>query len=154
MALLLVVNMHGAINSSGPVRKALGELKAIRKFTASVVADDQATLGMLRLCKHYLAWSPVEADFLAVLLRKRGMASSTKGLDAASLKKLGYKKHEDLAAKMVKDQLRLSEVEGVRPFFRLAPPRGGFKLSMRKQFSEHGTLGSNPGLQDIVKRMV
>lgn len=154
MGLLLVVNIHGAINSAGPVRKALGELKVIRKFSASVVTDDPPTIGMLKLCKDRVAWAPVEADFLATLLEKRGMVSSTRGLDPASLKKLGYKKHEDLAAKMVKEQLRLSEVEGVRPFFRLAPPRGGFKQSMRRQFTERGTLGSNPKLEEIVERMV
>ena len=154
MGLLLVVNIHGAINSAAPVRKALGELKVIRKFSASVVTDDPTTVGMLKLCKDRLAWSPIEADFLATLLEKRGMVSSTSVLDQASLKKLGYKKHRDLAAKMVKDQVRLSEVEGVKPFFRLAPPRGGFKQSMRRQFTQRGMLGSNPKLEEIVKRMV
>ena len=154
MGLLLVVNIHGAINSPAPVRKALTELRVVRKFSASVVPDDAPSVGMLKLCKDYLAWSPLGADFLTILLKKRGMVSLKRALDLASLKKIGYKKHEDLAAKMVKEQLRLSEVEGVRPFFRLAPPRGGFKRSMRRQFTERGTLGSNPKLEEIVKRMV
>jgi large subunit ribosomal protein L30 len=154
LGLLLVVNVHGAINSPAPVRKALGELKVLRKFSASVVPDDGPTLGMLKLCKGFVAWSPVGADLLATLLKKRGMVSSTRELDLASLKKLGYKKHEELAAKMVKKNLRLSAVEGVRPFFRLAPPRGGFKRSLRRQFTEKGVLGANPKLEEIVRRMV
>ncbi len=154
MALFLVLNLHGAINSSGPVRKALEELKVVRRFSASVVSDDPSTLGMLKLCKDFVAWAPVDADLLTTLLKQRGMVSMTKELDAASLKKLGYKKHEDLAEKMVKEQIRLSAVEGVRPFFRLAPPKGGFKLSMRRQFTEKGILGSNPNLVELVLRMV
>ena len=153
-ALLLVLNIHGAINSPGPVRKALDELKVIRRFTASVVSDDPATVGMLKLCKDYLAWSPVEADLLAVLLKERGMVSETKELDSDSLKKLGFKSHEDLAGKMVKQGLRLSAYEGMLPFFKLAPPKGGFRRSMRRQHSERGILGKNPELAEIVRRMI
>ena len=154
MGLLLVVNLHGSINSSAPVRKALNELWVVKKFSASVVIDDPPTLGMLRLCKDYVAWSPVEEGLLGELLRKRGMTSSTKALDGASLKRLGFENHEDMAAMMVKDQVRLSAVRGVLPFFRLAPPRGGFKLSLRRQSTEGGVLGSNPKLEGVVRRML
>jgi large subunit ribosomal protein L30 len=154
MGLLLVVNLHGQINSSAPVRKALNELWVAKKFSASVVTDDAPTVGMLRLCKDYVAWCPVDEGLLTDLLKKRGMVSSSKSLDAGNLKALGYKKHEDLAAKMVKEQVRLSAVNGVLPYFRLAPPKGGFKMSLRRQATEHGLLGNNPKLDAIVRRMM
>ena len=154
MGLLLVVNLHGKINSSGPVRKALSELKVERKFSASLVPDDPATVGMLKLCKDYVAWAPTDAKLIAILLEKRGMVSEKARLDAHALTAMGFKKHEELAEKMLKEQLRLSQVRGVRPFFRLSPPKGGFRSSLRKQFSEKGVLGNNPKLPDIVRRMV
>jgi large subunit ribosomal protein L30 len=154
MGLLLVVNLHGQINSSAPVRKALNELWVAKKFSASVVTDDAPTVGMLRLCKDYVAWCPVDEELLAALLKKRGMVSGARSLDAATLKGLGYKTHEDLAARMVKDQMRLSAVNGVLPYFRLAPPKGGFKASLRRQATERGLLGSNPKLDAIVRRMI
>ena len=154
MGLLLVVNLHGKINSSAPVRQALTELWVAKKFSASVVTDDPATVGMLRLCKDYVAWAPVDQALLSDLLKKRGMVSSTRSLDQAQLKGLGFKSHEDLASKMEKDQVRLSAVKGVLPFFRLAPPKGGFKLSMRRQSTERGLLGDNPKLEGIVRRML
>lgn len=154
MGLILVVNVHGSINSSAPVRKALNELWVVRKFSASVVTDDPPTVGMLRLCKDYVAWTPVDEGLLGELLKKRGMVSSARPLDQGALKSLGVKGPEELAAKMVKDQLRLSAVPGVLPFFRLAPPKGGFKRSMRRQFTEKGILGRNPKLGEIVGRML
>jgi large subunit ribosomal protein L30 len=154
MALLLVLNIHGAINSSTPVRKALEELKVVRKFTASVVSDDASTMGMLKLCKDRVAWAPIDAELLGTLLKKRGMVSTTKELDADALKKMGFKKPEDLADKMLEKGVRLSAVEGIKPFFRLAPPRGGFKQSMRRQSTEKGLLGSNPKLAELVRRML
>ena len=153
MGLVLVVNLHGAINSPGPVRTALEELKVIRKFSASVVSDDPPTMGMLKLCKERVAWATVDQETLAGLLKKRGMVSGTKALDVASLKTLGFKSHEELAGKMVKDQLRLSAIKGVRPFFRLAPPKGGFNKSLRRQASDNGIMGENPALFKLVERM-
>ena len=154
MGLILVVNLHGQINSSAPVRKALNELWVAKKFSASVVPDDPVTVGMLRLCKDYTAWAPVEAGLLTDLLSKRGMVSTARPLDKDALKKLGFGDHKELAAKMLKDQERLSAVAGVLPYFRLAPPKGGFKRSLRRQFTERGELGSNPKLEEIVRRMI
>jgi len=154
MGLILVVNLHGQINSSAPVRKALNELWVAKKFSASVVTDDAPTVGMLRLCKDYVAWCPLNEELLADLLKKRGRVSTARPLDAATLKELGFSKHEELAAKMVKDQMRLSAVDGVLPYFRLAPPRGGFRSSLRRQATERGLLGSNPKLDAIVRRMI
>lgn len=154
MGLLLVLNIHGKINSPAPVRKALAELKVERRFSASVVTDNAPTVGMLKLCKDFIAWSPLDTELLATLLEKRGMVSATAKLDAAALAAAGFKKYEDMAEKMIENQLRLSAIGGVRPFFRLAPPKGGFRLSLRRQFSERGVLGSNPKLPDLVRRML
>jgi large subunit ribosomal protein L30 len=154
MGLILVVNLHGTINSPAPVRKALTELWVAKKFSASVVGDDAPTVGMLRLCKDYITWSPIEEGLLTDLLSKRGMVSTSRSLDQGALKVMGFKNHGDLAAKMVKDQLRLSAVEGVLPYFRLAPPKGGFRRSLRRQTTEKGLLGANPKLEEIVRRMI
>jgi len=154
LALLLVLNLHGAINASGPVRQALEEMKVEKRFSASVMPNDASTMGALKLCKDRVSWAPVEQELLTMLLKKRGMVSDTRTLDSASLKKMGFADHEELAAKMVKEEMRLSAIEGLRPFFRLAPPKGGFKRSMRRQSSEKGLLGSNPQLGELVRRMV
>ena len=154
MTLLLVLNLHGAINASGPVRQALEEMKVAKRFSASVVPNDASTMGALKLCKERVSWAPVEQELLTMLLKKRGMVSDTRILDSASLKKMGFADHEELAAKMVKDEMRLSSVAGLRPFFRLNSPKGGFKKSMRRGTAEGGLLGSNPNLAQLVGRML
>ena len=154
MKLILVLNVHGVINSSAAPRRAMEELMVYRKFTASIVSDDVNTMGMLKRCKDYLSWSPVDKELLTELLEKKGMVSETKKLDKAALKALGFKDHGEMAEKMIKDGKRLSSFEGVRPFFKLAPPKGGFKKTMRRQAAEGGMLGRNLGLVEIVRRML
>ena len=154
MSLLLVLNLRGKIGSTVPIRKALTELKVERRFSATVVTDDAPTLGMLRSCKDYVAWAPLDSKLLTGLLKARGMVSESQRLDQEALKSLGFKKYEDFADKIMKDGTRLSTHAGIRPFFRLSPPKGGYKLSSRRQATEKGILGNNPKLPELVEKMV
>jgi large subunit ribosomal protein L30 len=154
MTSLLVVNLHGLINTPAEVRTTLKELGIGKRFAATVVVDDPTTMGALRLCKEYVAWSEVDAAFLESLLKARGRISNSKTLDEESLKSMGYKGYADLASKMVKNGSTLSSISGLKPYLGLSPPRGGFKRSSRRQFRQGGVLGENPSLPDIVRRMM
>ena len=154
MGLLVVVNLHGMINVPHAAQKAMTELKVERRFSATLVKDDQTTIGALKLCKGYLAWAPVEKELLTSLLKSRGKVSERRKLSEVELKRLGFKKYEDLASKLIEGELKLSSFKGLRPFFKLSPPKGGFKQSTRKQAGEHGVLGKNPKLSEIVRRMI
>ena len=154
MASLLVVNLHGLINTPDEVRTTLKELGIGKRFAATVVLDEPSTVGALRLCKEYVAWSKVDAEFLGSLLKARARVSNSKVLDEESLKSMGYKDYADLASKMIKNGSTLSSVAGIKPYLGLSPPRGGLKRSSRRQYKEGGVLGENPSLPDLVRRMM
>ena len=92
---------------------------------------------------------------MPALLKSRGKLSNTKLLDDGALKALGFKTYADLAQAIIKGETtdRLS-VKGLKPYFGLSPPKGGFKRSSRRQFREGGILGENPLLPEIVRRMI
>jgi len=48
----------------------------------------------------------------------------------------------------------LSKLNGIKPWFALNPPRGGFKKSVKKQTTQNGILGENVLLIDLVKKMM
>ncbi len=152
--LLLVVNLHGQINVRRKVRAALRELQIDRRFSATVVRDEPSTVGLLDLSRDYVAWAPLEEELLASLLKSRAKVSERRRLDGDAISKLGFKGTEELASKMMKDEMRLSAVKGLRPFFNLSPPRGGFKVSTRRKYGEGGVLGMNPELSELVRRMI
>jgi len=154
MAKILVVNLHGMIGVPRATKEALAEMGVGRRFAATVVGDDPVDRGALALCKDYVAWAPVDSALLAELLKSRGRVSNAKALDEKALKGLGVKTHAELADKIIKGDSRLSSVKGLKPFFGLSPPRGGFKRSSRRQFGEGGILGENPQLPEIVRRML
>ena len=152
---LIVVNLHGLINVPRGTRETLIQLGIGKRFAASVVGDDPVSKGSVRLCKDYVAWAPLDEELLAALLKSRGKLSNTKLLDDGALKALGFKTYADLAQAIIKGETtdRLS-VKGLKPYFGLSPPKGGFKRSSRRQFREGGILGENPLLPEIVRRMI
>lgn len=154
MVLLLAINLHGQINVRSEVRAALRELQIYKRFSATVVKDDPSTVGLLDLCRDYVAWAPVKKELLSSLLKSRAKVSERRRLDREALRELGFKGPEELATKMLDGEMRLSSVKGLRPFFNLSPPRGGFKVSTRRKFGEGGVLGLNPKLPELVKRMI
>jgi len=152
MGKLLVVNLHGLINVPSGTRETLIQLGIGKRFAAAVVGDDPVSKGSVHLCKDYVAWAPLDAE----LLKERGRVSNSKTLDEEALKAMGFKTHADLAQAIMKGEVtdRLSSVKGLKPFFGLSPPKGGFRRSSRRQFREGGILGENPMLADIVRRMI
>jgi len=53
-----------------------------------------------------------------------------------------------------KGETVLKEVKGIKPFFALSPPKGGFKRSTRRMYAQGGVLGENPELLSIVEKMI
>jgi len=153
---LLVVNLHGLINVPRGTRETLIQLGIGKRFAAAVVGDDPVSKGSVHLCKDYVAWAPLDSELLTSLLKSRGRVSNSRSLDEEQLKALGFKTYADLAQSIMKGETSstLSSVKGLKPFFGLSPPKGGFKRSSRRQFREGGILGENPTLAEIVRRMI
>ena len=152
----MVVNLHGQINVPRGTRETLVQLGLGKRFSAAVVGDDPVSKGAVHLCKDYVAWAPLDAELLTDILKSRGRVSNSKALDDEALKAMGFKTYADLAQAIIRGETSntLSAVKGLKPFFGLSPPRGGFKRSSRRQFREGGILGENPMLADIVRRMI
>jgi large subunit ribosomal protein L30 len=153
---LLVVNLHGQINVPRGTRETLVQLGLGKRFSAAIVGDDPVSKGSVHLCKDYVAWAPIDEELLTAILKSKGKVSNSKVLDEEALKAMGFKTHAELAQAIItaEDTDRLSSIKGMKPFFGLSPPKGGFRRSSRRQFREGGILGENPQLAEIVRRMI
>jgi large subunit ribosomal protein L30 len=65
-----------------------------------------------------------------------------------------YNSFEMLAAAIADNKVAMSKLEGVKPWFALSPPRGGFKRKTKTQYTQAGVLGDDSELSEIVKRML
>jgi len=150
MPSILVVNMRGTVNLNADQRKTLEQLHICRRYSATIVPNESAYVGMLRRVKDKVAWCYADAETTRNLLKHRGVVYGS--IDYP------WMKSEDelnkIATQLADGRMKLKDVEGLKPWFRLTPPRGGFRRSLRRGYAQRGLLGENPELPKIVDRMI
>jgi large subunit ribosomal protein L30 len=110
---------------------------------------------MLRKINQWVAWSKADSDIIKILIEKRGKKKNPLLESRDENKsKSDYKGIDELVDVIVNDKVKFSDQNNIKPWFSLNPPKGGFKKSTKKQFSDGGILGNNKELLEIVKRMV
>ncbi|HEY7227852.1 MAG TPA: 50S ribosomal protein L30 [Nitrososphaeraceae archaeon] len=153
---LLVVRVRGTVNVPYWAVTTLKNLYLNKKFSATLVPETSEYLGMLRKISQWVAWSKADREIVKTLIENRG---KNKNPGSASLKKTGnskedYRGIDELVDVIVNDKIKFSEQNNVKPWFSLNSPKGGFKKSIKRQFSDGGTLGNNKDLLEIVKKMI
>ena len=151
---LLVVNLRGLVNTKSQVRTTLEQLSLIKRFNATIVPDTKVYRGMLNLSKEHLAWCRVDPATVEKLLRTRAEVSDGRRFKDDDLSKAGYASFSQLASDVASGKTRLDGTRGLRRFFRLSPPRGGFKRSIRRSYGQGGVLGENKELIQLVEKML
>lgn len=149
----LVVRIKGTVNVPAWAKTTLANLNLDKKFRATLVAENLETLGMLRKVKDIVAWTSVDADFIKELLERRGKLSGYKPITKSDLPK-EFESIEELATAIAQNKTSMSKLNSIKPWFALAPPKGGFKQKTKTQFSQNGVLGHNEQLVQLVKNML
>lgn len=149
----LVVRIKGTVNIPTWARTTLDGLNLDKRFRATIVPETPQSLGMLKKVKEVVAWTKADATMVKELLEKRGRKTGYKPITNADLPK-EYKSIEDLATAIADNKVAMSKVEGIKPWFALSPPKGGFKRKTKQQYTQDGVLGDDKELTEIVKRML
>lgn len=148
---LIVLRIRGMINIPHWAEKTMQLLNLDKKYRATLVSEDKATLGMLKKIKNYVAWYKADKETIKELLEKRGRRSSSKKID--NINALGFDDIDKLAEALASDNIKLSSLD-IKPWFGLHPPRGGFKRSTKRMYAQKGVTGENPELPELLRRML
>lgn len=153
----LVVRMKGTVNIPNWARITLDSLHLNKKFRATLIPENEQTLGMLRKIKEIVAWTSVEEGFIREFVEKKGRHTSTKLLSSSDKSETDQPTVLDIdqvISDIAKNDSFLSKISGVKPWFALNPPKGGFKKKSKLLYSQNGILGENRDLVELVKRMM
>ena len=149
----LVVRIKGTVNIPQQAKKTLDGLNLDKRFRATIVPESAEYLGMLRKVKDEVAWARADASIVKELLQKRGRKSGYRPITEPDLPK-EYNNMDDLASAIAENKVAMSKLEGIKPWFALSPPKGGFKRKTKTQYMQDGILGEDSELPEIVKRML
>jgi large subunit ribosomal protein L30 len=149
----VVLRIKGSVNVPYWARYTLDSLNLYKKFWATILPETQDSLGMLKKIKDFVAWTNVDASLVKDLLEKRGKGEGSKSFKL--LPQVGdYHNVEELASDIAKDKIRLSNLQMVKPWFALSPPRGGFKKNTKRPYNQNGILGEDKELAQLIRRMI
>jgi len=137
--LIAIIRIAGLVKVKREIAETLYRLKLRRKYSCVVVKPTKPILGMIEKVKHYVSYGEIDKETLVKLLMKRGQKIEKD-------KKMHAKEIIN-ALFSVKDLKEL----GLKPFFRLHPPRGGIKSKL--QYPK-GVLGKNKDINKLIERML
>jgi len=153
----LIIRIRGEADQHPDVRKTLELLRLRRIYIATVYPDSlPGVQGMLKRAQTAITWGEVEPKVLEELIRKRGrLLGELPITDEWVKEKLKLGGIAELAEKVANNEIQYHKLTdyGVKPFFRLHPPSGGFKKSVKKLYPE-GELGyRGKEINELVQRM-
>lgn len=149
----LVVRIKGTVNIPHWAQTTLDGLNLDKRFRATIVPESPEYLGMLRRVKEVVAWTKADTGIVKELLEKRGRKAGYKPITKSDIPK-EYRSIDELASAIAENKVAISKIEGLKPWFALNPPRGGFKRKTKTQYAQDGVLGEDGELAEIVKRML
>ena len=152
---LAVIRIRGRVGLRKPVVETLKFLRLHRKNHLVIIDDRASYRGMLQRAKDYITWGEVGAETIALLLKKRGnLPGGIRLTDALVKKYTQYKTIDQFAEAIANLNAELTDVQSIKPVFRLHPPRGGFKGKIKRPVKDHGELGyRGTKIEDLIKRM-
>jgi len=154
--LFAVIRIRGRTSLSPDIERTLELLKLTRKNHMALVRETPSTQGMLQKVKDFVTWGEISIETLERVLEKRGLLVGNKRLTNDYLKEsTPFKNVKELAKMIYNGKVELKHLKFMKPIFRLTPPSGGFKGSIKKSFKTKGELGyRGEAINELILKMI
>lgn len=153
---IAVIRLKGKIGLSRPVRDTLKLLRLYKVNYCTVIPATKEYAGMLKTIKDVVTWGEIDEKTFKSLIEKRGRIVGNKQLTTDYIKDKTKLEIEEFVKELMEGKKKLRDVPGVKPFFRLKPPEGGFeRKGIKKPYSMGGSLGYRKDkINDLIMRML
>ncbi len=138
-----VIRIRSTIGRHQEIKKTT-QLLRLHKTNHCVIIDDRDPFkGMLQKAKDVVTWG--ELDFVSTkeLIVKRGRLTGDKSITEEYIKKnTRFSSIDDFVKQFLQFKANLDEIKGLKPVFRLHPPRKGYRnRGVKHPFTLGGALG-------------
>lgn len=138
--MIIAIRISGLVEIPNEVKESLFRLRLRKKYSAALFKETRENELLLKKLRNFIAYGKVNSETISLLIEKRAQPLNSKKLDVKKVM-------EGL------DKKNLEEL-GIKPFFRLHPPRGGIDSKLHFPIRK-GVLGDNRDkINDLVRRML
>jgi len=153
---IAVIRVRGVTGVNPRAVKTMEILKLYRKNYCTIIENNESAIGMLNVVKDFVTFGELDKQTFSNLLEKRGRLSGNKKVTPEYIKqhaKIGF---SEFVENFITFKSEMKSVPGLKGFFRLNPPKGGFeKKGIKHPFSVGGVLGyRGKEINKLIERML
>jgi large subunit ribosomal protein L30 len=155
-AVILAIRLRGQVSVKPQIEDTLKKLRLGRLHQARVIKLTPSLQGMITKAKDYITWGEIDTDTAYRILAKRGRLSGNRRLTNAYVKKnSSHSSIKALAKGLVAGTASVNDVEGLKPVFRLTPPKKGFRGKRNLPVGMGGVNGyRGAGINELAQKMI
>ena len=153
----IVVRARSDVKVERSIRETMGMLNLTRVNHAVIIPENPQYKGMLQKAKDYITWGEVDADTISTLNSERGRLVGDKPVTDASVKAGSeYSTIKAVSKAIASGDAGTGDIDGMKPVFRLHPPRGPKGWGgIKRSFTVGGALGfRGEAITDLAGRMM
>ena len=148
-----VVRIRGSVNVNPKIKETIRMMKLNRVNHCVIVPENDTYTGMLNIIKDYVTWGEVDSETTELLLQNSGKTSGNLSFSKKQLKETSFKTMKALAKGISEGKIVMRDVPGLKPLFRLHPPRKGYE-GIKRSFKEGVALGyRSEKITTLLRRM-
>lgn len=153
---IAIVRISGKAGLKKEIKDTFNLLRLYNKYTCIVVPSTQNYMGMIMKLDNYITWGEINKDTFKILLEKRGKVTKKEKFSEEYVKKKVNQSLNEFAENFINFKKEIKDVPGLKNFFKLCPPKGGFeKNGTKKPYSLGGTLGYRKDkINELILKMV
>ena len=146
-----VVRVRGSVNVNPKIKETMKLMKLSRVNHCVIIPENETYTGMLNIIKDYVTWGEIDSETTELLLESSGKSSGNSAFSKKHLKETGFKTMKALAKGLTEGKVVMRDVPGLKPLFRLHPPRKGYE-GIKRSFKVGGALGYRADKINILLR--
>jgi large subunit ribosomal protein L30 len=153
---VLAIRVRGSVRVRPQIEDTLNKLLLGRLHQARLIKPNPSLEGMIAKVKDYITWGQPSEEVIEQLLKKRGRLTRNARLTDSYVKKnSSHSSMKALAKAIAEGKASVSDVEGLKPVFRLTPPTKGFNGKKRYPVGMGGITGDRgEGINELALRMI
>ena len=152
----LVIRVRSDRGVTKKIRDTMSMLNLTRVNHAVLIPKTAPYEGMLQKVKDYVTWGEVDANTIVSLIEERGRMSGGKPVTDSVVKSSSpHSNIKSLSKAIASGDATTKDVQGMKPVFRLHPPRGSKGWGgIKRAYSVGGALGfRGEGISELAARM-
>ena len=135
-----VVRVRGSVNVNPKIKETMKLMKLSRVNHCVIIPENETYTGMLNIIKDYVTWGEIDSETTELLLESSGKSSGNSAFSKEHLKETTFKTMKALAKGLTEGKVVMRDVPGLKPLFRLHPPRKGYE-GIKRSYKVGGALG-------------